>query len=211
MSSVHAAEGVIKFDLEYRESSLPQDTPWRELESWRRVMWRLGLTGRDAQRYGGYAYGNVSRRTRQGILISGSQTGGSANLALADYALVEAFNLRTNTVRSIGLTKPSSESLSHCAIYEAAPHSGCVLHVHHRLMWERGDEFGWFCTPADVEYGTQAMADTLSAWCAGRETGIVVMSGHVDGVIVFGETVSAAGCLLLNAWSIAVAANVHQL
>lgn len=211
MSSAHAAEGVIKFHLEHRQGRLPDDTPWRELESWRRVLWRLRLTGRDPQRYGGYAYGNVSRRTDQGILISGSQTGGRTNLELTEYALVEAFDLPSNSVRSIGLTKPSSESLSHCAIYQAAPHAGCVLHVHHGLMWKHGNELGWFCTPADVEYGTQAMADTLGVWCAGRESGIVVMGGHVDGVIVFGATISAAGCLLLNAWSTATAAVVRQL
>lgn len=197
-------EGVIKYSLSHQQLAPSGAFAWRELEHWRHVLWRLGLTGQDQNRYGGYAFGNVSCRLTSGFLVSGSQTGGNRHLDLRDYVEITGYDLRQNRIESRGLARPSSESLSHAAVYEAAANAGCVLHVHNPSMWHNGGRLGWYVTPPHIEYGTQEMADTLRSWCTGRRSGIVVMRGHEDGVIVFSKTISSAGCILLQAWSAAV-------
>ncbi|MFO7984079.1 MAG: hypothetical protein R6V08_11550, partial [Desulfuromonadales bacterium] len=69
-------EGVIKFQLDYSDGPAVQADEIVEINAWRQILFRLRLVGRDAGRYGGYAFGNVSRRMpsagpRCSFLISG--------------------------------------------------------------------------------------------------------------------------------------------
>src|SRR5262245_59897738 len=125
-----AAEGVIRFEVEHESRMLEarvHGEPARVLSAWREVLARLTLVGQDPMRYQGLGYGNLSARLppfgdvgrgRRRFLVTGSQTGAIADLTLDHYCVVERYDLARNTVHSLGPIRPSSESLTHGAIYD---------------------------------------------------------------------------------------------
>src|SRR5262249_58668700 len=91
---------------------------------------------------------------------------------------------------------PSSESLTHGAIYDIAPAARVVLHGHAPEIWRHARALGIPVTPVEVANGTPQMAlevqrlyreSTLSG------TGILAMGGHEDGVLAFGGSAGEAG------------------
>ncbi len=200
------AEGVIRFDLQFTPAA---PLPWselRELEGWRRVMHRLGLVGRDPARYDGAGYGNVSRRlppfdgAAPRFAVSGSQTGDISALGAGHYALVTDCDPAGNRVVAEGPVAPSSESLTHGMLYRLDPSLRFVFHVHAPEIWRRAAALGLPVSAAAAGYGTPQMAAEVVRLFRERHIrgrGVLVMGGHEDGVVAFGETAEAAGCTLL--------------
>ena len=208
-----SGEGVTQFECRHETRALDERVHGetvRTLVAWRELLARLGLIGRDPDRYEGHGYGNVSARVgplgdvgrgQRRFLVTGTQTGGRRDVTLADFALVERYDLARNHVTSCGHVPPSSESLTHGAIYDVAPAARVVLHGHAPEIWRAARALGIPVTRADVRNGTPAMAleiqrlyreSTLSA------TGIVAMGGHEDGVIAFGRSAGEAGEILVR-------------
>lgn len=189
----YGTEGYVKFSLDWRKA--PTDIPTRlynELEKWRAVLYSRGAVGAYPD---GIGFGNISHRvgpTR--FYITGSATGKHATLSEDHYALVTSYSLPGNSLTCTGMTKASSESLSHAAIYEAAPETRAVAHIHHHDLWVRRKN-RLPTTASDIEYGTPEMAAALKE-CASsvivRSQRVIVMGGHEDGVIAFGESLEAA-------------------
>jgi len=205
-------EGVIKFAAEHREEPLD---PRRygelvaTLLAWREILVQTGLVGQDAARYGGFAYGNVSARVgppaaarrRRAFLISGSGASGRRDAGLPDFAVVEAYDPERNRVTSYGPCLPSSESMTHGAVYDLGPHVRFVFHVHSPAIWRRSRDLRLPTTDPKAAYGTPAMAgevERLWASTALSDKGIFVMGGHEDGVVVFGKSAEEAGTVLLR-------------
>jgi len=197
-ASPEADEGVIKFALEFNRAGPQGWEAIAELNAWRQLLFRLGLTGRDPARYGGLAYGNVSRRAGgRRFIVSGTRTGAKPCLAPADYCLVLDFDLAKNFLRAEGPVEPSSEALTHGAVYDAVPQAGCVIHAHSPEIWRNARPLGIRLTAADIAYGTPAMGVAVGEAAAGCAAGVVAMGGHEDGVLAFaGQPGQAAGCLL---------------
>jgi hypothetical protein len=182
----------------------------RALAAWREVLGRLGLLGRDPGRYGGLGYGNASARLgplgdaprgRRRFLVTGTQTGGRARVELADFCVVERYDLAANRVESVGTVGPSSEALTHGALYDIAPSARAVLHVHAPEIWRRARALGLPATRPGVASGTPAMA--LEIQRLYREgpfasLGVLVMAGHEDGVLAFGSSAEEAGGALIR-------------
>jgi L-ribulose-5-phosphate 4-epimerase len=199
-------EGVIKFSLDYTPSEpLPEDE-LRELNAWRKVCHLCGLIGQERGRYGGYGYGNISqRRPSDGearpFVISGSQTGHLAELTPDHYALVLDCVPSKNRVLAHGPIKPSSESLTHAAVYVLDAGAGGVIHAHSPHIWGQANALGIPMTSAAAPYGTPEMAEEIARLFAetnARQLGILVMGGHEDGVLTFGPTVTGAGLTLVR-------------
>jgi len=207
-----AEEGVIKFTAEHRIERLD---PRRyraladELAGWRQVMCLCQMVGQDPSRYGGAGFGNLSARVgppasglgRRAMLISGTQTGGLDRVGLDDFCVVERYEVRENRVTSAGLIRPSSESMTHGAIYDLGPHIRAVLHAHAPTIWRRAAELAIPTTRPEVPYGTPEMALEMAR--LRRETPlyerqILAMAGHEDGIIAFGNSVANAGRVLLS-------------
>jgi ribulose-5-phosphate 4-epimerase/fuculose-1-phosphate aldolase len=180
-----------------------------ELGAWRRLMSETGVLGQDSRRYGGAGFGNVSARVgppgsplgRRAMLITGTRTGGRAELPLDDWCVVERYDLAGNLVASRGLIEPSSEAMTHGAIYDLGPQVRCVLHGHAPALWRRARELRVPCTRAEVAYGTPEMArevGRLAREAALMERGILAMLGHEDGVVAFGRSVEEAGRVLVT-------------
>ncbi|MDD5034362.1 MAG: class II aldolase/adducin family protein [Methylococcaceae bacterium] len=198
-TSPASSEGVIQFDLEFSLSPAPDEDSIAELNRWRRTLHRLGLIGLDPNRYGGVGYGNVSLRTGgNGFIVSGTQTGGKEQLDACDYCWVTDFDLNHNKIRATGPIKPSSEALTHGAIYAANPNTGCVIHVHSPQIWNCALVLGIPQTSSRITYGTPQMGIAAQENARGKDKGIIVMRGHEDGVIAFGRNVEETTTELLS-------------
>lgn len=195
------SEGVIKYRLDYRPGELPVQTDLNPLFRWFNRCRRLGLIGRDPDRYQGLAYGNISQRTGRGFVISGTQTGGNASLRAGDLAWVVDFDTTENWLRAGGPSRPSSEAMTHGQVYRAIPEVNAVIHVHSAPIWNHARELGLPMTPPSAAYGTPAMAAAVERLLGtgGRQsTGILAMGGHEDGVVAYGTDMDRAGELLLT-------------
>ena len=104
-------------------------------------------------------FGNVS--VRDGVsgnfYITGSATGGLPELTPTDCVRVVAYDFAKNWLRYEGVAIPSSESLTHAAIYESDPTTSAVIHCHDSGLWatllDRAPT-----TSKSVAYGTPEMA-----------------------------------------------------
>lgn len=201
-------EGVIKFRLDFTEAPPLPAEELAELQTWRAILYHHRLIGQDPARYDGYGYGNLSRRLppddapphHRAFVISGSQTGDLPELGPEHYAVVEACFSNENRIVARGPIRPSSESLTHGAVYDLDPAIRCVLHVHSPEIWQHAARLGLPITEASVPYGSPEMADEVARLYAEtdlRTRGIFSMGGHEDGIVAFGPTTQAAGDTLM--------------
>jgi ribulose-5-phosphate 4-epimerase/fuculose-1-phosphate aldolase len=84
--------------------------------------------------------------------------------------------------------------MTHCAIYQANPLVQCVLHIHSRKLWHRLLDEGYESTPVEISYGTPEMALSLTNLVKAnlKSSNLVVMAGHEEGVIAYGEDILSA-------------------
>lgn len=211
----HEAEGVIKYQLTFHEHALSEsvirsfsspktfDSLLVELNSARSVLAEKGLIGQDPCRYGGDGFGNISVRIKGLVfLISGSQTGHIHQLSSQDLALVELFDIRLNQLSAYGLTKPSSESMTHGVCFQTHTDIAAVIHVHSPDIWHAIDDLNLPFTDASIPYGTPEMADAVAQLLKQNyltcEPTIFGMKGHKDGIVAVGESLSACTLSLLE-------------
>jgi ribulose-5-phosphate 4-epimerase/fuculose-1-phosphate aldolase len=211
-TSPQPLEGAIKFEARHTAGAIEASRFGElvcQLIAWREILARTGLVGKDPALYGGYAYGNVSGRVgpypgarrERPFVVSGSGTSGKPRVALSDFCLVSRSDPQENRVTSRGSCMPSSESLTHGAIYDLAPHIRFVFHVHSPTIWRRARELRLPTTEASAPYGSPAMAQEVERLYRSSplpETGILAMGGHEDGIVVFGRTAEEAGQVVLR-------------
>ncbi len=203
----HSAEGVIKFDLEHTDAPALPVEETAELRAWFPILRQTGLVGQESDRYLGFAYGNISRRTTEGFIISCTQTSGKDALLADDFSLVTGLDISTNRLQSKGPCAPSSEAMTHGAVYQAAPESNAVFHAHSPVMWKHARPLGLPETDPAIEYGTPDMAQAIAGLLEENpDARLFSMGGHVDGIIAWGHTPEEAGLTLLK-----TLARAHQL
>lgn len=184
-------EGYIKFRLEW-EQGPPPDVPAELLEV-RNELHALGLVG--MYKDSGIGFGNVSVRNADGtMLISGSGTGAVALSHPGLFSTVISYDIAGNWVHCRGPVPASSESLTHAMLYACDPQIGAVLHIHQIDLWRK--LLGVVPTSgADVPYGTPEMAlEVKRLYAEGplAERRLLVMAGHEEGLIAFGENCQEA-------------------
>lgn len=195
-------EGVIKFDLRFQYSPPANSDALQVLLRWRDVFYRLGAIGQDPDRYGGDAFGNISCRlgNSDSFIISGTQTGKYREARPEHFTRVDRCDIAGNIVVASGPEKPSSEALTHAAIYALNPDIRCVVHGHMAQLWSRAAELKIPCTPAGVSYGTPGMAQAIAGLHLEQgnpQQAVFCMLGHEDGVIAYGPDFAAIEKLLL--------------
>lgn len=211
-------EGVIKFNLEHQMHRLhfnkEIEQQLTELNFWRRQLFRHEVIGCDLSRYGA-CYGNVSMRYilpeslefaahknigQRSFLISGTQTGKLEDLTNGHFARIYRYDPSKNKVWSEGPLEPSSESMTHGAVYDLSHDIKYVFHIHSPSLWKAASSLAIPITSAQVPYGTPAMAVEVKKLF--REfvplPGIFSMGGHEDGLMSFGSTAKDAGSLLMD-------------
>jgi ribulose-5-phosphate 4-epimerase/fuculose-1-phosphate aldolase len=189
----------VKFTSERKTGDLTPFDGFAELNAYRRKLRELRLIGVDS---GDVGFGNLSVRdgATKKFYITGSATGALCELALADCARVVAYDFEKNWVRYEGNTVPSSESLTHAAIYESDAKVGAVIHCHDSTLWttllNRAPT-----TAKTVEYGTPEMAyEVMRLFKVSdvQNRGILVMAGHAGGIVTFGRDLEDAFAVLMR-------------
>lgn len=203
-------EGVIKYQLEHTQKPISVKLSLSEINSWRTIIFRLGLIGQDPERYDNLGFGNISQRINtesSQFIISGSQTGHIEHLRPENYCLVVNADPRKNRIQSCGLCKPSSESLTHASIYAQDSHIHAVVHVHSPEVWNNTLALNIPHIAADIPYGTVEMATAVEKLFQSgnmQQTSLFTMLGHEDGVVSFGRNIQAATLEMIKYLSFAI-------
>ncbi len=193
-------EGVIKFNCSWIEGPLPPGMHCSALLDTRNELYRQKLIGYDEAAQVGY--GNISVRLGESntFLISGTQTGHIALLSESQLSCVQQADIDTNTVYCTGPAKASSESLTHAAIYQSIPSAHAVIHVHHKALWQYLLHHAPATAP-NIGYGTTGMAGEINRLIGTTSLlthKVIAMTGHEEGVIIFGETLDEAYAALMK-------------
>ena len=145
----------------------------------------------------GIGYGNISLKLNdKSFLISGSATGAIARTTINDYAIVDDYDIKNNHISCRGMVAASSESLSHAALY--TKETTHIVHIHSEKLWlDNRNKFP--TTDESIAYGTPEMAAELLRCKESIESdfGVIVMGGHWEGIIAYGNSYEQIFELLL--------------
>lgn len=184
-------EGYIKFKCEWINEPLQFIVPLN-LKVWRDKMHELKQIGHYPELNIGY--GNISVKTSDGIIISGTQTGAIFPIKDEHFTLISQYDINENLVICKGSIQASSESMTHAAIYETDLAIQAIIHIHNHSLWLKLiDKVP--TTNKDVPYGTPEMAFEiyrLFKTTTVKQDKIIVMAGHEEGIIVFGNNLEEA-------------------
>jgi L-ribulose-5-phosphate 4-epimerase len=186
-----------KFSSERVASEIASFGRLAELNAYRRKLLDLRLIGMDRN---GIGFGNLSVRdgTTSNFYISGSATGGIQELTLTDCAKVVACHFARNRVRYEGSALPSSESLTHAAIYESDPTAGAVIHCHDAELWAAVLNEAP-TTSNTAQYGTPELAYEIMQLFKRtdmRSRKILIIAGHEAGILTYGKDLEEAFAVL---------------
>jgi len=183
----------VKFTYQRARADIAPFDALAELNAYRRKLLEQRLMGVDSN---GVGFGNVSVRDGMSgnFYITGSATGGLPELTPTDCVRVVEYDFARNWLRYEGASIPSSESLTHAAIYESDPSTSAVIHCHDSGLWatllDRAPT-----TSKSVAYGTPEMAYEIMRLFKGtdlRSRKILVMAGHEGGIATFGKNLEDA-------------------
>ena len=191
-------EGYIKYVSLYEKSDVIEALGWEELNAARQKCFMLGLVGVYSN---GIGYGNLSIRYKdEEFLITGTSTGSKPALTCEDYSLVRSFNMSRNSVVCTGPAQASSESMTHGAIYRARHGVNCVIHIHSKKIYDSMIRDNYPATPKEAAFGTSEIALAIEK-CAeniGKDEGQIVLAGHDEGIIAYGENTERALELIME-------------
>ena len=183
----------VKFTYQRARMDMAPFDALAELNACRRKLLVQGLIGLDAN---GIGFGNLSIRdgVSRNFYITGSATGGLPELTPTDCVRVVAHDFARHWLRYEGAAIPSSESLTHAAIYESDPSTSAVIHCHDAVLW-RALLDRVPTTSKAVAYGTPEMAYEIMRLFNEtdvRSGKILVMAGHEGGIVTFGKNFEEA-------------------
>ncbi|NWJ53026.1 MAG: class II aldolase/adducin family protein [Bacteroidetes bacterium] len=190
--------GSIKFQCNWIQTDPLKEEVITEINHWRNILFNNKLIGVYPN---GIGYGNISiRLTDKEFLISGTSTGHLENLSTNHYSTVIDYNFSKNELTCKGQIKASAESLTHAAVYEMDLRTQAIIHIHNKQMWDKLlNQIP--TTSSNVEYGTPQMALEIKRLFNTTdllEKKVLVMGGHEEGIISFGENLKEAGDLILR-------------
>ena len=189
----------VKFTYQRADADIATFDALAELNACRRRLVDQHLLGVHPN---GVGFGNMSvrdgRTTR--FHITGSATGNLPELSPRDCVRVVAYDFARNWLSYEGAAIPSSESLTHAAIYESDPTISAVIHCHDSALWRTLlDRVP--TTSKSVIYGTPEMAHEIMRLFNVtdlRRRAILVMAGHEGGIVTFGKNLKAAFEVLMR-------------
>ena len=189
----------VKFTYACARAEITPFDRFAELNACRRKLLELRLIGMDRD---GTSFGNLSVRDggTENFYITGSSTGVLPELTLADCAKVVAYDFENNWVRYEGSTVPSSESLTHAAIYGSDASAGALIHCHAAKLWTALLNHAP-ASSKSAAYGTPEMAYEIMRLFKISDVQsrrILVMAGHEGGIVTFGRNLEEAFAVLMH-------------
>jgi L-ribulose-5-phosphate 4-epimerase len=190
----------VKFTYQCARADIGAFHALAEVNAWRRKLLELRLIGVDSN---GIGFGNLSIRdgATRNFYITGSATGSLPTLSRTDCVRVVACDFEKNWLQYEGTAIPSSESLTHAAIYESDPSTSAVIHCHESVLWRTLLERVPTTSKA-IAYGTPKMAYEIMRLFKEtnvRSRKIVVMAGHEGGIVTFGQNLEEAFDVIMRA------------
>ncbi|MBI2670773.1 class II aldolase/adducin family protein [Candidatus Woesearchaeota archaeon] len=197
-------EGVIKFNSRVDKDEPPSAFTLRDLDVYRQKLRDLELIGGSER---GKCYGNISIRHpvsiyvtlpegHRSFIITGTQTGCDITLQNKDYLRVTRYDIMNNRVYGRGVAEPSSESLTHAALYDISDKILAVIHVHYSGLWNSRHRLNIPTTAPGIEYGTLEMALDMKRVHEKIKSehldNIIAMESHRDGILTFGRDLQEA-------------------
>ena len=200
-------EGYIKFSFDIKEKNLVEESKITELNFYRQKCFDLNLIG--VKREGklkGVGFGNISVKDGDDFIISGAKTGRLGGLTNEHYTRITGYDLKKNHVECQGVISPSSEAMTHAAVYDSDVSVKAVIHVHNKNLWDYLLKQRVPETSKDADYGTPEMGIEVKRLF--KETNashkkIIVMKGHEEGILVFGESLKEAYFVLMTYYNAA--------
>jgi len=189
----------VKFKYGRASDEIALFDEFAELNECRRKLLELQLIG---VRSNGVTFGNVSVRdgVTNNFYVTGSATVALSELTLADCAKVVAYDFKRNWLRYEGAAIPSSESLTHAAVYKSDGSARAVIHCHDSKLWTALLNRAPTSSKA-VEYGTPEIAyevTRLFKLTDVQSRKILVMAGHEGGIVAFGRDLEGAFAILMR-------------
>ena len=186
-------DGVVKYSLEFKQTKPLAKKECKKIEKIRERLYALGMIGAYSN---GIGYGNISLRYKNSnqFLITATQTGELAHLKPKYYSLVKDVNFNTFATSAMGASKPSSESITHAAIYALDKDINAVVHVHNEKLWNFMLENDYLSTN-DTPYGTIEMVEDVREMYKNIDplsNNAFVMKGHFEGIVTFGKDLKEA-------------------
>ncbi len=186
-------DGVVKYSLQFTQTDEVAKKECQKIEKTRERLFSLGLIGAYDN---GIGYGNISLRytKKNAFVITATQTGELPKLSPKYYSLVKNVDFKTFTTTAIGVSKPSSEAITHACIYELDARINAVIHVHNEKLWRFMLENDYLSTN-DTPYGTPEMVEDVRDIYKDINpmlNNAFVMKGHFEGVVVFGKSLKQA-------------------
>lgn len=191
-------EGYIKFKCHWERTTASQEDLC-ELMHWRNKLLQMGLIGYYPDINVGF--GNISQKMEgKQFIISGTQTGNIEHIQPEHFATVTDYDIAANEVWCKGPIKASSESMTHAMIYENDSFVEAVIHIHSKALWKQLIN-KVSTTKKEVPYGTPEMASEITRLFNETEVKtqkIIVMAGHEEGILSFGNSLEEAGGIIEN-------------
>jgi len=179
-------DGYVKFKANKISAKILKVTEIKELNLYRERLRKAELIGDN----GKVGFGNISKRHRNGFIISGTDTGKIKNLRPADYAFVKNWKIEKNNLNYEGTTEPSSESLTHAILYQTDKNIKAVIHIHNSKIWNKLITKK-LNSNKRAHYGTPAMALAVRDFLKqNKKSAYLAMGGHRDGCLFFGQNLA---------------------
>ena len=189
-------EGYIKYSTQWIKTNINVSGDFlKQINYYRSKLIKYGLIGKIPA---GPGYGNISIRNKNNtFIITGSNTGGLKTIEKSHLSEVYKVDINKNTVWCKGFTIASSESMSHYAIYKERLEINSVIHIHNNKLWNKLKS-GHPVTDKRTAYGTPELAFEIADICRNSNSKIIILGGHIDGILIFGETIEKAYNYLCN-------------
>ena len=193
---------VIKFKCIFVKG-YPQNTELiSELVTARNRLFEMGLIGVNKD---GFGVGNISirhpmiSRNKVNFIITGSQTSGIKPKEVNEnhFVLVNDYDISRNKLYGYGPIKPSSESMTHAALYECDKNIKCVVHIHNLNLW-KSTLNKLPTTDISAKYGTPEIAMAVKKLWQERKNDmkynikVCTMGGHQEGLLSWGNSIDEA-------------------
>ena len=183
-------EGKIRFNTVFDSDNFPSDSQIVELKEWSKTFQKNGLT---PEVEGNYT-GNLSFRSKDGFVVTASAMKDKENLTPDSFVYVKHYNPATNTFNVEGKKKPSSESIMHQLIYDAAKDVNAVFHGHNNTIVATAEELELPITEKEYESGTVELAKEVLKVLENNK--VIVLRNH--GFVTLGKNMKEAGELALD-------------
>lgn len=199
----------ISYRLKYEHNTHLPEQNLIPLIAWRETLYRMQLIGKSAHKYDGMGYGTISQRANSVLLenfptaffVTGALSGQFKKITPQHFSFVRALDVQKNIVEAEGPCKPTSEAITHAALYQLDPTIEYVVHFHSPELWHKAGILGIVETDESIEYGTPALATAITElYNSGQltECPMVSVRGHQDGLIAFGSNLDEVASLIIQ-------------